>query len=173
MSGDEERIAFCEREYPRLAGTLTLYTGDADLASELAQEALARACLNWRRVAAMSAPGAWLHRVGINLANASFSRRRSGRRAEERALAGPIAVAPAADAAVDGLAVRAAVRLLPPRQRAALVLRVWAGLSVRETANAMRCAEGTVKALTAQGMATLRTQLGAADDEVEELHDAR
>lgn len=42
------------------------------------------------------------------------------------------------------------------RRRAALAYRYYAGLSVRETAAAMACAEGTVKALTHQAIAALR-----------------
>lgn len=48
--GDEEDAAlaaFCHREYARLVGALTLYCGDGDVAQELAQEALVRACERW------------------------------------------------------------------------------------------------------------------------------
>jgi DNA-directed RNA polymerase specialized sigma24 family protein len=39
----------------------------------------------------------------------------------------------------------------------AIVLRFYVDLSVRQTANAMDCAEGTVKALTSQAVAALRS----------------
>ena len=152
--------AFCRREHPRLAGTLTLYTGDADLAAELAQEALARVCVHWERVSLMAAPGAWAHRVAINLANSAFSRRAAGRRARERHEAQRDDRA-RTDAA-ELLAVRDAVRGLPQRQRTALILRYFADLSVADTATAMGCAPGTVKALTSQGIAGLR-RAGLAD----------
>src|SRR5687768_13383272 len=80
----EDLAGFCRREYPRLVGTLDLYCGDVDVAEELAQEALARACAQWRRVAGMAAPGAWVHRVAINLANSRFRRLAAQRRAEAR-----------------------------------------------------------------------------------------
>lgn len=67
--------AFCRLEHPRLVGTLGLYTGDADLAEELAQDALLRACRDWDRVRTFAAPGAWVHRVAINLANSAFRSR--------------------------------------------------------------------------------------------------
>jgi DNA-directed RNA polymerase specialized sigma24 family protein len=65
---------------------LTLYTSDRDLAAELAQEALARACRHWRRVQHMDAPGAWLYRVALNLANSAGARRRADRRARADAV---------------------------------------------------------------------------------------
>src|SRR4051794_33589310 len=66
---------FCRREWPRLVGALSLFTGDADLAEELAQETLARVCRDWRRVSQLAAPGAWAHRVAINLARSHFRHR--------------------------------------------------------------------------------------------------
>lgn len=48
----------------------------------------------------------------------------------------------------DVVAVRSAVVALPPRERAALVLRYYGGLSLVETAETLACAEGTVKSLT-------------------------
>lgn len=154
---EDPRIAFCRREHPRLVGALSLYTGDADLAEELAQEALARACRSWRQVEAYDAPGAWVHRVGINLANSYFRRRACERRARERAAAQPVAYAEP-DAA-DAVAVRAAVASLPRRQRTALVLRYYGDLPVAEVAALMSCREGTVRALTAQAIAGLRARL--------------
>jgi len=77
----DARAEFCSAEYPRLVGAMSLYTGDAALAEELAQEALARACRNWSSVKNMPAPGAWAHRVAVNLANTHFRRARLERRA--------------------------------------------------------------------------------------------
>lgn len=45
---------------------------------------------------------------------------------------------------------------LTDRQRTVLILRYYAGLSVRETAEAMGVAEGTVKSLAAAGRAAAR-----------------
>jgi RNA polymerase sigma factor (sigma-70 family) len=61
------------------------------------------------------------------------------------------------------LAVRAAVARLPSRQRIAVVLRYFADLPVRDVAELMRIAEGTVKALTAQAIANLRVELDTTD----------
>ncbi|WP_328651114.1 SigE family RNA polymerase sigma factor [Micromonospora sp. NBC_00330] len=59
----------------------------------------------------------------------------------------------------DRITVVGALRQVPPRQRAVLVLRFFQDLSVEETAKAMGCSTGTVKSQTAKGLATLRTLL--------------
>jgi DNA-directed RNA polymerase specialized sigma24 family protein len=50
-------------------------------------------------------------------------------------------------------------RALPPRQREALVLRYFADLPERETAEAMGISRGTVKSTTARGLAALSRML--------------
>jgi RNA polymerase sigma factor (sigma-70 family) len=61
--------------------------------------------------------------------------------------------------AAAGDAVVAALRTLPDRQREALVLRYYAGLSEAEIAAAMKVSRGAVKSHTSRGMAALRTRL--------------
>jgi RNA polymerase sigma-70 factor (sigma-E family) len=56
-------------------------------------------------------------------------------------------------------AVIAALRLLPVRQREALVLRFYADMSEAQIADAMGISRGAVKSHTARAMATLRTLL--------------
>ena len=47
---------------------------------------------------------------------------------------------------------------LPPRRRAAVVLRLYLDLSVEETAEILGCSTGTVKSQTARGLETLRVR---------------
>jgi len=152
--------AFCEAEWPRLVGALSLYTGDADLAEELAQEAVARACRHWRRVRTMDAPAAWLHRVARNLAHSHFRRARAGARAHERAGVDRDRSEPD-----DAVTLRVVVASLPQRERDAIVARFYLGMSVRETAAALECPEGTVKTLTHRAIARLR-DAGFVDEEI-------
>ena len=146
---------FCCREHPRMVSSMTLYTGDPDLAVELAQESLARACRAWTRVVELDNPGAWAHRVAINLANSHFRRRRYENSARVRAAA-RLAVGHQDPDRFDTALVRSKLSRLPARQKEALVLRYLLDLSVDMTAERMRCATGTVRALSSQGIATLR-----------------
>ena len=149
MEAPEELTRLCRAEWPRLVGALSLWTGDRATAEELAQETLIRLCQHWERVRDLERPGAWAHRVALNLARSEGRRRRVARRVQARlatrvALAGP-------DMA-DVLAVRAAIQDLPERERAALVLRHFVDLSVEETAEAMGCPANTVKTLTRRAL---------------------
>jgi RNA polymerase sigma factor (sigma-70 family) len=149
---------FCRREHPRLVGTLSLYCGDVALAEELAQEALYRACREWSKVSMMAAPGAWVHRVAINLANSAYRRRLAARRASHALHVLGHDDAYTHDQAT-AMAVRQAVAALPARQRAAIVLRHFSGYSVAETAELLGVSEGAVKQLTHRAAATLRDRL--------------
>jgi len=152
---DDQTEAFellCRDEYPRLVRTAFLITGDREESLDLAQEALARAYERWPTVSRLDRPGAWLSRVMANLA-ISWRRRR---RVRERA-----ALRPATNTAIEAPDpdLIASLKALPPAQRAAVVLRFYADLSVKETARALGKRPGTIRALTSQGIAKLRATL--------------
>lgn len=148
--------AFCAREYPRLRGALALYCGDVGVAEELAQEALSRACDRWSHVSTLAAPGAWVHRVALNLAKSGFRRRQAERRAQERL--GPPPDELAAPDVAGAVAVRGAVAALPPRQRAVIALRFYLDLSVAETADLLALSPDAVRQHTARAVAALRAR---------------
>lgn len=110
----------------------------------------------------MEQQSAWFTRVALNLANSRWRRLLVERRstavlAERQRL-------PATPDLVDALVVRAALSYLTPRQRAAVVLRFFDDLDLASTAAVMRCSQGTVKKLTARGLAVLRAALSIEFD---------
>jgi len=161
--------SFVEAIRPRLVGSLTLYCGDRQAAEDLAQEALVRAWMKWRKVGRMNSPEAWTYRTAFNLATSWGRRGQAERRAVGRLADRAASSASSASAdPTDVIAMADAVVSLAPRQRTAIICRYYLGLGVDEAADAMGCRSGTVKALTSQGISRLRT-LGLVDEEVADV----
>jgi RNA polymerase sigma-70 factor (sigma-E family) len=139
-----------------------LLVGDRHAAEDLLQEVLAQVYVRWRRV--RISPEAYVRRALVNRA-ATRWRRRSRR--PEQALGDLDPSLPdGADHVVLRQTVLAALRTLPVRQRAAVVLRYLADLPVAEVAEALGCSEGAVKSHTSRGVAHLRQILSPTDDRV-------
>lgn len=154
---DRDRFdAFCQRQYPVLVGVLTLYVAHGEDAEDLAQEALARTWRDWPRIRSVEAAPAYAHRTALNLAKNHF-RRRDVRRRHKHLLATDHRHTDPDGA--DTVVVRQAVAGLPDRQRAALVLRYYGGLSVDETATVLDVPANTVKTLTRRALLQLRDTL--------------
>jgi RNA polymerase sigma-70 factor (sigma-E family) len=139
-----------------LARTGAFLLGDIQLGEDLAQEVLASLSFRWDRVRRADDLEAYVHRAMTNTAT-SWRRRRSF---SER----PVALVPdvAAQSAAPDEALLAALRRLPPRQRAVVVLRYYADRTEAQTAHALGCSVGTVKSQHAKAVAALRNLLVAA-----------
>lgn len=160
---DEDREAFerlCRDEYSRLVRTAWIITGDWQEAMDLAQETLIRAYTRWGAVSSLELPSAWLRRVVANLA---LSWRRRQRRRSRVVVPEPVQGPP--EPPDDQLL--AALRALPSSQRAVVVLRYYADLSIKETSRVLGKRPGTVRALASQGLAKLRATLGVEEAEGE------
>lgn len=147
--------AFIAAHHRRLLGLLTLKTGDRTEAEDLAQDALVKLVTHWPQVVEMDNPWGWLATVANNSSSSLWRRTFRGRSATARLAA----LSPAEVDDNEAVEMLAVIQTLPVRQREALILRFYAQLSVRETAEAMRCAEGTVKSLTHKAIGQLRNQL--------------
>jgi len=127
----------------------TLLCGSRAVAEDVVADAFARLLLRFDRV---DRPGAYLRRSVVN--GCTGWRRRSWREqpSDDRDR-------PDGATHLERAELANALATLPPRQRAAIVLRHWAGLSEAEAASALGCRPGTVSSLTHRGLAALRIEL--------------
>ena len=150
---------FLDSHYGAVLRAIAVVVGDRDAAEDCVQEAFSRACRRWRSVSTMDRPVAWVYTVALN------TQRKEWRRADRKlspgtdgSIAGDLGASVA-----DSVDLNEALRRLAPRQRSVVVLRYLADLSVAETAMAMGCAEGTVKAALHQALRNLRVDLEDRD----------
>jgi RNA polymerase sigma-70 factor (sigma-E family) len=130
-------------------------TGDRHAAEDLLQSALAKAVLHWGRI--RSHEEAYVRRI-LYRDFISAWRWRSRRPQDVQANPEHAETRDHAAETVDRLALYAAIRKLPPRQRAVLVLRYLEDLSEQETAEVLGCSTGTVGSQLSRALASLRTQ---------------
>jgi len=147
----------------RLLRTAYLLTGDVHAAEDLVQTALAKLYLAWDRVADAPSVDAYARKVLVNEHTSMW--RRLWRHREVVSDTSTHEV-PVRGEEYDGFgaALWSAVRALPERQRAVVVLRYYEQLSEKETADALGVSLGTVKSQASRALTTLRTHLGDRDD---------
>jgi len=141
--------------YADIVAVLHAVTGDPGEAQDLAQEAFTRAWQRWQSIAGYEHPVAWVRRVALNLATSRFRHLSAADRHLRRER---VAVVP--DLQPDHVALVAALRRLPHKQRAALVLHHMVDLPVAEVASELDVPIGTVKAWLSRGRAALAAALG-------------
>jgi RNA polymerase sigma-70 factor (sigma-E family) len=144
-AGHDGFDAFYRDALPDMVRVATLVVGSRATAEDLVQDAFVRVHARWSSI---DDPGAYTRRAVVNACRSHLRRRILERR--HRATIGAEVAELGARELLDALAA------LPTRQRAAVVLRFYAGLSERETAEALGCAPGTVGSLIHRALATLR-----------------
>jgi RNA polymerase sigma-70 factor (sigma-E family) len=142
---------------PALLRLAYLLVGDSGLAEDLLQETLIRVYPRWSRILRED-PEAYVRR---SLARNAVSLWRRGRHFGHEV---PCAHVPETSASnVDDAdpfgVVWQAVRVLPPRQRAVVVLAFYVDMSEAEIATALGCAVGTVKSQKSRALAKVRAEL--------------
>ena len=157
---------FARARFQQLRALAYVTCGDWQIAEDAVSGVLSRLYLRWEKVAT---PDAYARAAVIRAA--IDHKRRPWRRESVVGDAFPdVAVADPSGDVDERLRMRAALRQVPPRQRATLVLRFLEGLSVDEVAEVLGCSPGTVKSQTKRGLDTLRNVLAADITERGEDH---
>jgi RNA polymerase sigma-70 factor (sigma-E family) len=165
---DLEFREFFTSQYGRLCWLGFLLTGDRIQAEELAQDTLVRVWGRWAQTGKPADPAQYARRVLINRHRSLM--RRALVELRHRATLTQQGYVP--NFGEEAMAVWAAVRRLPTRQRLVLALRYHEDLSELEVARLLRLPVGTVKTLARRGLANLRQQFGGAAT-VNDLKEAR
>jgi RNA polymerase sigma-70 factor (sigma-E family) len=142
-----------------------LLTGNKHLAEDLAQDAFVRLFGRFQDLRRPEAFAFYLRRTVVNLSRDHFRRLQRERALSRRQRS--------TDAEDDDQLSRIdarnellhALQGLPPRQRAAVVLRYCESLSEHETAEILETSVGAVNSLVSRGLAALRRQVGGEDRE--------
>lgn len=145
--------------YPRVFRTLSAILGDPGEAEDCAQDAFVHAFQAWSRWRPDAPAEAWVHRIAVNKA-ISYRRRARIRTLGEmlRRLGRPAAGSDPADEATQPDLLKA-LRSIPPKLAAAIVLRHYYGYTNRELAAALGVSERTVGTRLQQAAERLRAVL--------------
>ncbi len=154
MGDDDESFeTFVDARWGSLVATAFLVTGDRGIAEDCVQEALTRVHRRWHGLRREGNPEAYARRAAVN---AALSWRRRRRIAEVPLVhAGEVPAQGGHGEALD-VDLLTALRALPPRMRAVVVLRYVEDRSEAETADVLGCSVGNVKSAAHGGLARLR-----------------
>ncbi|MFS8103572.1 SigE family RNA polymerase sigma factor [Lentzea alba] len=158
LSHDEEFHRYAAGRAHVLRSTAFLLCGDWHHAEDLTQTALLKLYLKWPQLVHHDGLDAYVRRIIVR--TYLMERRLLWRKRERLTDLPPETGAPSDVEHEERIMVQKALAAVPPKQRAAIVLRYWNDLSVEETAAALGCSVGTVKSQCARGLATLRQRLG-------------
>ena len=129
-------------------------TNDPDLASDIVQDALIKAFDRWARIGQLDHIHAYLRRMVVN---GFISHQRKWSRSVPTDLDRLDSVVPdPTDLYGERQAMLQQLDRLPPRQRAAIVLRYFEDMSDRDIADVLNCRPTTVRGYVHRALATLR-----------------
>lgn len=161
LRADEVEFERFFREHHRGVYVFALHlVGDPAQAEDVASEVLVKVYLKWRG-GRVSSPKAYLRRAVVNHTHSWLRRKQVERRYLERQPPETGVVDPSVGRVDDAQVLTRALSQLPPRQRAAIVLRYYEDLSEAETAEVLGCSVGTVKSQVHRGIAKLREVVGS------------
>jgi RNA polymerase sigma-70 factor (sigma-E family) len=145
--------------YRSLVRLAALLVRDVGTAEEVVQDSFVAMHSGWRRLRDSDKALSYLRQSVVNRSRSVLRHRV----VVDRNAPKPAPDMPSAEhgaiALLERSAVIAALQLLPPRQREAVVLRFYADMSEAQIADTMCISRGAVKSHTARAMAALRTLL--------------
>jgi RNA polymerase sigma-70 factor (sigma-E family) len=147
---------FMSARWSSLFRTAYLLTGSRHEAEDLLQTALARTFVRWKGIRDKAAADAYVRRTMLNLASRGWRKR--GREVPIDRLPEPSHDG-GVGASDSRLLLWREIVKLPPRMRAALVLRYYEDLSEAATAAELGCSVGAVKSQTHHALRRLREAL--------------
>jgi RNA polymerase sigma-70 factor (ECF subfamily) len=173
IAGDDEEAArlLVERWQSPVFAFLLRMLGSREEAEDLAQEVFLRACRSAGRYRAEGRFRSWLFRIAGNLARSALRRRKVLRWVRfEPGVHDRAAPSGGADRALEQQErkemVRRALDGLPPRQREAMLLRRYEGMSYREIAETMKVSVPSVESLLQRAMQALRHEFRLRGDTI-------
>ncbi|NEA36272.1 SigE family RNA polymerase sigma factor [Streptomyces sp. SID13031] len=144
---------FASTQYAALLRTAYLLTQNRATAEDLVQATLAKCWLSWKRVSNDN-PMPYVRRTMLNTYTSWWRRRWNAEYPTDEL---PHVEDPGGHHAVDTRTdLDEALRRLPKRMRAVIVLRFYEDLTETETARVLGCSVGTVKSQTSRALAKLR-----------------
>ena len=157
---EDVMLRLFDEHYAPLCRLAFVIVGDRALAEEIVMEALLRTFSGFGRLRDPGKADVYLRRAVINLSRSGIRRRLIERRAavELRSRPGRIEEPHIPE---DATVVWAAVRELPERQRACVVLRYYEDLPEVRIAEVLDCSVGTVKSQLSKARAKLAGALRA------------
>ena len=163
LPGEDSFREWAQNRRESLRRTAFLLSGDWHLADDLVQDCLVKVYARWHRIEALDNADGYVRKV---LVNVFFDHVRRPARREMTVEVVPDRLDHAHDALDYRDQLIAALRDVPPGQRAVLVLRYWEDLSVEQTAAALGKSVGNVKSQSSRGLAALRNAFNARGLEV-------
>ena len=160
MRAERERdyVDYVTGRIPALRRLAMQLAGDPHRGDDLVQQTITKLYTRWSTANKANNLDAYVHKILIRV----FLDERRLRWADVRLghAPGDTREAPVHSPDVeDRLVLHAALAKLPPRQRAAVVVRYLADHSVEEAAEILRVSPGTIKSQTSDGLAALRRLL--------------
>jgi RNA polymerase sigma-70 factor (ECF subfamily) len=152
-----------DQEYTPVYRAIRGVVLDSAAAEDLTQETFVRAYRARNRYEPTAPPGAWLRRIGVNLAISYLRRQKLARFLPAR-----LYVAPDRreyDRAEARNVVEKALAALSPKLRAAVVLHYYEGLTREEIAEVLGVPAGTVASRIAKAVAIMRRTMGTVSSD--------